>query len=298
MASYESADLDLTDGAGIYDPLLGTGGPPAPAALGATPLLPTPVSADPFAAFGAPPVVAPPAPAPAARPAWLPAKFASVEAMAASYAALEARLGSGAPAAPTAPGVAPADAAGILGVPPGAPAPVQVPQTPDVWAEAEKAMAAPGGLTDEVRARIVAAGVPASVLAGVEKAQAFAMQAGQHTIQQMFGGPAGYAEMAKQAAAVLTPAEKAAVNTQLNSGDFQTMLLGAQWLQSRLAAQSTAGFVSPTGAIQGRSAHTPFTEIEMDAAVRDKRYGVDPLYMQQYNARYEATQRAGGFRQP
>lgn len=226
------------------------------------------------------------------RPAWLPEKFKSPEALAEAYRALETRLGAGGLPAAT-PAAAPAAApvaATAAPAAPGAPAAAATPAAaPDaatgVW-EAALAEAASGSLKPETVESLTKAGVPKAVVEGVLSQATFAKQAAEHAIYNEFGGPAGYKAFAEQAAGVLSPADKAVVNSMLASGNFQQMIAGVQLARLKVAQASTGGMLPvQAGAFTAPEAFR--SQAELQRAIEDPRYGQDDAYMEEFNRKAE-----------
>lgn len=212
------------------------------------------------------------------RPAWLPEKFKTVEDMAASYSALEAKLGSAAPVAEPA-------------VPPAAVAPA---------AEAEAVVAKAGLDMSALNTEFQTAGALSAdsyaklAAAGVEKPMVDAYIAGQQALATQFqsevmaatpGGADKYGEMMEWAKVNLTPVQIEAYNTAVSSGNKDQAKLAVAGLGVSFKA---AVGIEPklSGGSTGASAADVFESIaQMKVAMASKEYKTDPAYRAKVQAK-------------
>jgi len=224
-------------------------------------------------------------PAPSDRPAWLPEKFKTAEDMAASYAALESRLGAPAvaavadPAAPVVPPVAdpvvPGDAAAAV-----AKAGLNM---ADLNAEYAK----DGAISEGSYTKLASA--------GFDKATVDNYVAGQQALVTLFetevkaatpGGPEKFPEMLEWAKVNMTAAQIAEFNSSVGSGNKDRAKLAVMGL----GAAFTASVGSEPRLIGGRpvpaGAGDVFESIpQMMAAMSTKEYKSDPAYRAKVQAK-------------
>ena len=215
---------------------------------------------------------------PSDRPAWLPEKFKSAEDMAASYAALEAKLGGAAPV------VDPV-------VPPAAVAPA---------ADAEAVVAKAGLDMSALNTEFQTAGVLSAdsyaklAAAGVDKPMVDAYIAGQQALASQFqsevmaatpGGADKYSEMMEWAKVNLTPVQIEAYNTAVSSGNKDQAKLAVAGLGVSFKA-AVGNEPKLTGGSTGASAADVFESIaQMKAAMSTKEYKTDPAYRAKVQAK-------------
>lgn len=221
------------------------------------------------------------------RPDWLPEKFKTVEDMAASYKALEAKLGGGgvetpAVVPPVTPPVVPAV------VPPANPQTVPaapadatavVTQAGLNMAELNTEFATAGTLSEASYAKLAAV--------GFDKAAVDNYVAGQQALVAAFetevmaatpGGPEKYAEMMAWAKVNMTEAQVTAYNSAVGSGNKDQAKLAV----AGLGASFTAAVGNEPNLQGGRTTNTTADVFEslaqMKAAMSDKRYKADPAF--------------------
>ncbi len=215
----------------------------------------------------------------AARPEWLPARFATPADMAKAFAELEAKSGAlktgETPPAETKPPEA---------------AKPQEPAQPK-FAGIEQELQT-GTLKPETISELEKAGLPRSLIEGALASQQFAAQALAGMVHESFGGESGWKEAQARAAAELSPAEREFVNTLLTSRNYAKTSEGVRFLKSKLGGLQSPGY--------GRS-DVPRDDgyknpDEMFAAQRDPRYGTDPVYTREFERKSELMVKAGRFR--
>lgn len=109
----------------------------------------------------------------------------------------------------------------------------------------------------------------------------------QSQIKAIAGGDEGYAAMVQWGAANMKPEEKTAFNKAVNSGDFHTASFAVNGLKAKYEAANgklptlVNGDNSPSGNAQGGFASI----YAMVEAQKDPRYGKDPDYTKQVEAR-------------
>lgn len=218
---------------------------------------------------------------PEARPAWLPEKFKTVEDMAASYAALEAKQG-GAPAA--APVVAPADAPGVN--------PLSVPEAPapaDVAAVVQKAGLDMAALNSEFAqtGALSEASYAALATAGFDQATVNSYVAGQQALATQFqndvksatpGGAEKYGEMLEWAKVHLSPADIKAYNDAMATNDPARAKLAVAGLGASFTAAVGNEPVLQGGRTSAGAADVFESLAQMKVAMSDKRYKTDHAY--------------------
>lgn len=225
-------------------------------------------------------------PQPEGRPEWLPEKFKDPAELARAYAELEKKLGQppapteGQPAGqPTAPQSGPKDGLKL-----------EEQQAQDAVAKAGFDYAAlqqefeeVGGLKPETFAKLEQAGIPKPMVeAFIEGQKALAAQFEQ-SIHASVGGTENFTKLQQWANTNLTPAEKAAINAAVDSGNVETVKLAYSGLKARF----DASFGSSGEQVQGGPAaalDVYESHAQMTADIRDPRYSRDPAF----RARVEA----------
>jgi hypothetical protein len=225
-------------------------------------------------------------------PSSVPEKFrkedgsVNVDEILASYSELERRQGSGSSAEPppTAETAKEESTASVqqadktiaeeLADPPAS-------SNDELWAKAQKELAS-GGVTSETRQALIAAGVPEAVL----EATAAAFKAKAAETRRAMAEKVGGEETLKRMldwAKKLPGEERQSLIAALGSPGWETALLG---LKARATAAGRLGeqgqLVDPTGDGVPPSAASDMrawaNPREMQAAMRDPRYGTDPAY--------------------
>lgn len=208
---------------------------------------------------------------PDARPAWLPEKFKTVEDMAASYTALEAKLGGAPAVAPVAPVVASTEAP--------AEATAAVAKAGLNMAELNSEFATSGTLSEASYAKLATAGFDkATVDSYVAGQQALASQFQTEVMAATPGGAEKYSEMVAWAKVNMTEAQVNAYNKVMESGDKEQAKLAVAGLGVSFKAAVGSEPALLGGKTNGSSADVFESLAQMTAAMSDKRYKVDPAY--------------------
>ena len=219
---------------------------------------------------------------PVERPAWLPEKFKTVEDMAVSYKALEAKQSGATPAAdPEVPVVA--------AVVPPVTDPLAIPAAADAAAVVQKAgldmaalnaeFAASGTLSADSYEKLNAVGFDkAAVDNYVAGQQALVSQFQNDVMSATPGGPAKYGEMVEWAKANLTDVQIAAYNTAVSTGNKDQAKLAVAGLGASFTAAVGSEPVLQGGRTNGTSADVFESVAQMKAAMSDKRYKTDPAF--------------------
>lgn len=223
-------------------------------------------------------------------------------AMLARYEAGQAAAAAGLSAPPepaaSAPSAAPAPTA-----PPAAPAPAAAPPAPPEGAvndilvkagltrEGLAAEYAAGGISEESFAKLAGQGISKAdfeqYMAG-RQAQASAYESA--VITATVGTPEKYAEVVGWAASALTPAEVAAFNAEVSSGDPVRAQLAVAGLQAR---HTVANPAEPTllqkdvSASGSTAAYASWEQVKAD--MKDPRYAKDPAFRDQVRQRLAAS---------
>ena len=270
-------------------------GAKAPAPAATTP----PAAGDQPAAPAA--AVTPPATAAPERPSWLPEKFKTPEDFAASYKALETKLGAPAAAAAPAAVVTPPAATQPPAVVPTVVPPAAAPTTPTP-AEAAKVVGADefkvysqefaekGELSPDTFAKLEAKGIPKEMVQAYIQGQQLIAEQSLGTIYAEAGGSREtYVEMAQWADKNLPDAEKASFNTAVESSDLGVAKLAVQALYAKFKGeQPPVNITSSRQAAAAQSGLAPFASSqEMVAAMNDPRYAKDPAYRAQVRSRIQ-----------
>ena len=193
------------------------------------------------------------------RPDWLPQKFKTPEDLAAAYRTLEQKLGQK-PAEPVGDDEAQeaVEAAGLD------------------FASLEAEYLS-GGLSEESYSRLEAAGIPKDVVdAYIAGQEALASQIRYEVLSEV-GGADTYAEMVDWASQNLSPAEIAAYDNAVESGDLNIVKLAVEGLKARYERAFGSEPRLLNGTVSNSSEGFRSVE-EMKAAMRDPRYRVDPAY--------------------
>ena len=220
---------------------------------------------------------------PVERPAWLPEKFKTVEDMAESYKALEAKQsGATPPADPEVPVVAAVvpPVAAPLAIPPAASDAAAVVQKAGLDMAALNAeFAASGTLSADSYEKLNAVGFDkAAVDNYVAGQQALVSQFQNDVMSATPGGPAKYGEMVEWAKANLTDVQIAAYNTAVSTGNKDQAKLAVAGLGASFTAAVGSEPVLQGGRTTGAPADVFESVAQMKQAMSDKRYKTDPAF--------------------
>lgn len=208
-----------------------------------------------------------------ARPAWLPEKFKTPEEMAASYTALEAKLGGPRADSGVTPPVDP------LATPTEPEAAAVVQQAGLDMAALSAEYAKDGALSEASLAKLGAAGVTPTMVDTYIKGQEAIAAAFVADVKSATPGGAGkYDEMMAWAKVNLTPAEIAAYNaaTETNSADQVKLAITGLGAKFTAAVGSEPALIGGHGAQAGGDVFA--SKAQMVEAMRDRRYNTDPAY--------------------
>lgn len=217
------------------------------------------------------------------RPAWLPEKFASAEAMAAAYAELERKLSSGQqqqqqqPA--TTDGVTTEEAAASQAAAAGVD-----------YAAVSAEFAEKGQLSSETYADLAAKGFPKDVVDSYIAGQQALADRARVELEASIGGKESLEQVLSWAKTGLTADQKAAWNSAIdrnNPAELSMMLAG---FKAAMTAASGRDPAVRVGAQPGNASVAGFqSEAEMTAAMRDPRYKSDPAYRKMVSDRISAA---------
>ena len=212
------------------------------------------------------------------RPDWLPEKFASVEAMAQAYTALEQKMGKPEQEAPPIeepqeelPEAASSDGGDVAEVLDG------VGLDFDVFQQEYNEN---GSLSAEAYQALDEAGFPRSLVETYIQGQEALASSATGEMYDIAGGEEGYTSMMGWAADNLSPSEIDAYNATVDSGDSGITRLAIQGLVARYRSEvgTEPNLVGgTTGATSGGRFESA---AEVTAAMRDPRYQNDPAYRQ------------------
>jgi hypothetical protein len=212
------------------------------------------------------------------RPDWLPAKFATAEDMAASYAALEAKQGGAKPE--DVPAVSPAATpATDLAITPPAEATAAVAKAGLDMNELNTEFATAGTLSEASYAKLAAV--------GFDKAAVDNYVAGQQALQTAFqtevmavtpGGADKYGEMVAWAKVNMTPAQIDAYNASVGSGNKDQAKLAVAGLGASFKAAVGSEPNLQGGRVNGAVSDVFESLAQMKVAMSDPRYKTDHAY--------------------
>ena len=219
------------------------------------------------------------------RPAWLPAKFKTPEELAASYTALEMRLGAQPAGAPPAAGTAPA---------PGTPAPTPAPA---VLSDADftrysQAVVTNGELAPEHYAELASKGIPKHVVDDYVNGQKAVADSLVRSAYDEAGGKDQYVALAEWARTGLSPEVAKQVKSQFASNDRDQILAAVKTMKAMHA--SSGATMAPSGGAKGSPASVggipPYrSTAEVVADMRTSNYKNDPNFRAYVAKRLEAS---------
>lgn len=212
------------------------------------------------------------------RPDWLPEKFASVEAMAQAYTALEQKMGK--PEEQEAP------------VEPSEPETTSTPsnnanEVSEVLDSAgldfdvfQQEYNENGELSPDAYQALEEAGFPRSLVETYIQGQEALATSATNSMYEIAGGQEGYSQMMEWASNNLDPSEIEAYNATVDTGDEGITRLAVQGLVARYRSEvgtEPSLVEGTTGATSGGRFESA---AEVTAAMRDPRYQNDPAYRQ------------------
>lgn len=201
---------------------------------------------------------------PAERPSWLPEKFATPEDMAKAYAELQAKLGAGEKPAESAP--APTEAEANKAV-------EQAGLDMDAL---RNEFNANGDLSAETYAKFKAAGIPEEIVKGYIEGQKAVASQYETSVKAVAEGQ--FDAMATWAATNLSPAELAAYNKAVDSGDADIAKLAVSGVYQKFIAANGKDPALVQGAASDGKGDVFESARQVTDAMRDKRYKTDPAY--------------------
>lgn len=206
------------------------------------------------------------------RPAWLPEKFQSPEAMAAAYAELEKKLGQPKQEAPK------------------QEPPVAPPQNPKVaenvlkdsgldYQAFSQEFAQKGELSDDTYAKLEAAGIPRVMVDSFIEGQVAIADSIRTQVFSTVGGEEQFNAMTAWAASNMSKAEIDAFNATVDSGSVEQIKLAVRALQNAYTSAngSAPKYVNTGGNTQATSDVFRSTA-ELITAMSDPRYASDEAY--------------------
>lgn len=211
------------------------------------------------------------------RPAWLPEKFKTPEEMAASYAALESKLG-----APVAP---PVEAPVEPVVPSSESLEIEAKAVDDVLAKSNLSLSefsqefdAKGELSEASYTKLLTAGFDKTLVDNYIAGQQARASLHQAELKNSVGGDQAYTEMTQWAAATMTPSEINAYNASVSSSNIDAAKLAMAGLKARYTASNgkEPTFVKAVGAATVADQFNSNQEVKQ--AMKDPRYARDSAY--------------------
>lgn len=212
------------------------------------------------------------------RPAWLPEKFKTEEEMAAAYAELERKLGSGKQNPDENTDQGQEDT-------------VETTDTPEDQArEATKNAGIDYDqlsqefyengerLSDQAYEKLEKSGIPRNLVDQFIQGQKAIVEAQRQTVFAAVGGESSYTSMTQWAADTLPEAEVRAYNEAVESNDMNKVLMAVQGLRARYEASEG---IEPTRRVTGKASVTAerYTSIaEMERDMADPKYQSDPAW--------------------
>jgi hypothetical protein len=201
------------------------------------------------------------------RPSWLPEKFATPEDMAKAYAELSSKLGN--PDASKTPAAtdAPADEAE---------ANKAVAQAGLDMDALRAEFAETGDLKPETYAKFKAAGIPEEIVKGYIEGQKVVAENYTNSVKAVAEGQ--FDTMAAWAATNLQPAELAAYNKAVDSGDADIAKLAVAGVYQKFVAANGKDPALVNGANSDGKGDVFESTRQVTDAMRDKRYKTDPAF--------------------
>lgn len=204
------------------------------------------------------------------RPKWLPEKFKSPEDMAAAYAQLETKLG--APKVPEP-------------VKPGIPESVQETElfSPDEQTAMYEEYAKDRKFSEDTVTKLKAKGISTKLAESIAQGWQAQVALRDRAVYDAAGGEAALQEAQKWAAVHWTEQQAAAYTRIMQSGDTDAMVFAAKALASEARGGKAPTLLTGSGQTQGVSPFRSFQQ--MMEAQGDPRYGKDPAFMADFDAR-------------
>lgn len=200
------------------------------------------------------------APAPEARPGWLPEKFRSPEDLAKAYSELEKRFSTPSEKPKSAPETE-ANPSGGLNL--------------DVYATE---YAETGQLSQESIQKLVQSGIPESVISNYLQGVQALSDAQTNQIYGMVGGETQYNTMLEWASESLDEAEIDAFNAIMDGGNSAAMQMAVRGLHARYSQINGQPSKLIQGETTGPSGGAFRSVAEVTAAMKDPRYQKDAAY--------------------
>jgi hypothetical protein len=195
-------------------------------------------------------------PAPAARPQWLPEKFASPEDLSKAYSELEKRFSD--PKSKPAPAT---EASAGLNL--------------DVYAQEYSDT---GALSPESISNLVKSGIPEPIIRNYLDGISAMGNAQTEQIFSLVGGEPQYTSMLEWASEHLDPIEITAFNSIMDSGDSGSMNMAVKGLQARYVQMAGQPGRLIQGEVTGPSSGAFRSLAEVTSAMKDPRYAKDSAY--------------------
>ena len=208
------------------------------------------------------------------RPTWLPEKFASAEDMAKAYGELEKKLGGGQKVDEEAP-------KGDLKInekPPEATAEKALEGTGIKLEDLSAEYAKDGKLSEASYETLAKAGIPKATVDDYIAGQEAQAEVLRLSVFNEVGGEKTYGDMIAWAATNLTPGEIAAYNAATESGSLDQLKLAAAGLHAKFVNANGSDPKLLDAKPGAASADVYRSRAEMQADMRDPRYGTDPAF--------------------
>ena len=200
------------------------------------------------------------------RPAWLPEKFETPEAMAASYAELETKLGQMKPAEEDKNKSTEDDKSKEAKI-----------ERPS-YEKIDEELAATGTVSEETLALYEKAGIPAAILKGYAEGKLAAVNAVAAKLYEAVDGEENYNAMLGYMQYAATDDEITAFNTAVSKGSVEDAIAAASAAYDNYVAKTGAPPRSSVSGRTGSNGEAFSSRAESIAAMNDPRYTSDPAY--------------------
>lgn len=207
------------------------------------------------------------APAPAARPQWLPEKFSSPEDLSKAYSELEKRFSD-----PKAKGAGKIEPPSALNL--------------DAYAQEYSDT---GALSPESINTLVKSGIPEPIIRNYLEGITALSDAQTAQIHGIVGGETQYNSMLGWATDNLEDTEIAEFNTIMDSGNTSSMKMAVKGLQARFVQSGPPSSRLIQGDVTGNSSGSYRSIAEVTAAMRDPRYAKDSAYRAEVESRLRGS---------